>query len=575
MTRSKLLIALIALLIGIPTFLYTVNYIGKQWEYDNTTSVGKLAGVSFRSAADIFKTAGTLAAGAVVAVIISSLPILLLKKNKTLTQKNLLRADLVLFVLLAVAFGVNRYMLHRANAPMYYRDYDSAGKLHEPEKYVSALKARKIILISIDTLAPKYLHCYGNPRETSPTLDQFAKEGVMFANCFSQSPKTSPSHMTMFTSLYPAAHKVRNWNTSRGGYALDHKVITLPEIMHHAGYATAAFTGGGNVDASIGFGSGFDSYDNHDQLWEKAAQWVGQNYEKPFFMFLHTFKVHSPYLPPPPYDTMFDPDYTGPILDSKEELDQEFAKTGNGAAFPGYHELFWSKINKSDPREVRHAVALYEGGIRHMDEQIFGKLIAKLKEMNIYDEALIIFTSDHGEEFGEHGDFLHKELYDEHIHVPLIIKFPKGENAGVVVNQQVRTIDLMPTMLEYVGLPAPENAQGVSILPAIDGEELELNVFAERIEILDTADKKKAIRMPQAKLIFWPTLGTHELFDLAADPGEHKNIYADSLETREPLQTEIEAWMKTNEEKGESIRNRQNNLDAQTIAKLRSLGYVK
>lgn len=575
MSRSKLFMAILMVLVWAPSFFYTVNFIGRQWELENTMSVGRLAGISFRNTSDIVKTAGTLAASALVATVIVSLIVLLTKKEKTARQQALLKVDFILFGVLLLAYGGNRYMLHKASQPMLYRDYDSTGRLHEPEKYLSALKAKKVILISIDTLAPKHLYCYGYERETSPTLDQFSKESVMFANCFSQSPKTSPSHMTMFTSLYPSVHKIRNWNSSKGGYSLDHTIITLPEIMHNAGYATAAFTGGGNVDASIGFGSGFDSYDNHDQLWKNALSWLDQNSPKQFFLFLHTFKVHSPYLPPLPYNTMFDPDYTGPILDSQKALNDDFKKAGNGADFPGYHELFWEKIDKSDPREVQHLVSLYDGGIRYMDEQIFGKLIEKLKALNVYDETMIIFTSDHGEEFGEHGDFLHKELYDEHIHVPLIVKFPNGENAGTVVTQQVRTIDLAPSVLEYLGLPIPENAQGTSILPAISGEQLDLKVFAERFEILDTADKKKAVRTPASKLIFWPTLGTHELFDLAVDPGEQKNIYGDSTDMREELEYEVQQWMKTNDQKGKSIRNRQNNLDEQTIAKLRSLGYVK
>jgi len=579
MFQNKIFVKVLTALAWVPVFLYSINYIGMQWEYQNVTSVGKIAGISLRSTSDILATAGTVAVAGVVATVVSILIYLLANKENTAAQKVLLKVDLVLFAVLAVVYVTNRYMLYRETLPMYYRDYDSAGKLHEPEKYLSKLTARKVILISIDTLAPKHLRCYGSERETSPNLDQLAKEGVLFTSCFSQSPKTSPSHMTMFTSLFPSVHKIRNWNNIKGGYALDHKIITLPEIMKNAGFATAAFTGGGNVDASIGFGSGFDLYDNHDQLWEKAIPWVEQNFDKQFFIFLHTFKVHSPYLPPPPYDTMFDPDYSGPILDSKEELDQLYKETGNGSTFPGYHELFWSRIDKSNPREVQHVIALYDSGIRHMDEQMFGKLVAKLKEKNIYDETLIVFTSDHGEEFGEHGDFLHKELYDEHIHVPLIIKFPKGESAGVVVKEQVRTIDLTPTLLSYLGLPVPETSQGIDILPSIQNEKLELSAYADRFEPIDpesdVVDQKKAIRTPKWKYIFWPTLGTHELFNLATDPGEQKNVLEQFPEMREELQVEIDAWMKTNEEKGGSIQARKNNLDEETIAKLRSLGYVK
>ena len=575
MSRSKLLVVLLIVLVWIPSFLYTVHFIGKQWEYANTTSAGRFAGVSLRSASDMAKTAGTLATAALAATVSGGLLFLLLKKNRTTGQHTLLKVDAGLFIVLALAYGTNQYLLYKASRPVYYRDYDSTGRLHNPEKFLGQLKARKVILISIDTLAPKHLHCYGNTHETSPNIDRLKTEGVFFTSCFSQSPKTSPAHMTMFTSLYPSVHKIRNWNTNKGGYALDHTVITLPEIMQHAGYATAAFTGGGNVDGSIGFSSGFDLYENNDQLWEKASQWLELNSDKQFFMFLHTFKVHSPYLPPPPYNTLFDSTYQGAIVDSKAGLDEQFQKTGNGGAFPGYHELFWANVNKADPRDVQHLVALYDGGIRFMDEEIFGKLVATLKALNLYDEVLLVFTADHGEEFGEHGDFLHKELYDEHLHVPLIIKFPHGERQGLAVTQQVRIIDLLPTLLTYLGLPVPENAQGTSLLPALDNEQMELNVYAERTETFDVPDKKKAIRTPQWKFILWPTLGTHELYNLASDPGEHQNLLERSPEIRDELQGEIEHWMRVNDDKGRAIRERQNDLDPQTIAKLRSLGYVK
>ena len=573
MNRKEMMTKTLFAVLGLLIFFFTLNYIGRQWEYQGLISTGRITGISLRSTAHVLASIATVAASALTATVLSAFFYFLLKKNKMERQRFWFTVDAAGVCLVALALIGNRIYIHQQSLPKIYRDYDSTGKLLEPDKYLGRLKTNNIILISIDTLNPKHLHCYGYEHETSPTLDQLAAESVLFTSAFSQAPKTSESHMTMFTSLYPSVHKIRNWNTYRGGYSLDHRAITITEILKNAGYATAAFTGGGNVEGSIGFSHGFDVYDNHDQLWERAFQWLHQHHQQNFFLFLHTFKVHSPYLPPPPYNTMFDPDYAGRMLDSKEELDQLHAQ--QGGAFPGYHELFWSLVDKSNSREVAHLVALYDGGIRFMDEQLMGALLKKLRALGIYDDTLIIFTSDHGEEFLEHGGFLHKELYDEHLHVPLVIKFPQGAHRGMTVTEQVRTIDLMPTILEYLGLPTPEMAQGKSILPLLDKEEMELPAFAERIEISDTPDMKKMIRTPTWKYIYWPTLGTHELYDLAADPGEQKNLYDQSPEAREEFQAEIDAWMKANASMGESLRARKNDFDEKTIAKLRSLGYVK
>lgn len=573
MNRKEMMAKTPFAMLGLLIFFFTLNYIGRQWEYEGLVSTGRIAGISLRSTSHVLASIATVAASALTAVVLSSFLHFLLKKNKMERQRFWLKVDSVGVCLVALALIGNRIYIHQQSLPKIYRDYDSTGKLLEPDKYLSRLKTNNIILISIDTLNPKHLRCYGYERETSPALDQLVAESVLFASVFSQAPKTSESHMTMFTSLYPSVHKIRNWNTYRGGYSLDHRALTLTEILKNAGYATAAFTGGGNVEGSIGFSHGFDVYDNHDQLWERSFQWLHQHHQQKVFLFLHTFKVHSPYLPPPPYNSMFDPEYAGRMLDSKEELDQLHAQ--QGGAFPGYHALFWSLVDKSNPREVAHLVALYDGGIRFMDEQLMGALLKKLRALGIYDDTLIIFTSDHGEEFLEHGGFLHKELYDEHLQVPLVIKFPQGAHRGMTVTEQVRTIDLMPTILEYLGLPAPEMAQGKSILPLLDKEEMELPAFAERIEISDTPDMKKMIRTPKWKYIHWPTLGTHELYDLAADPGEQKNLYDQLPEEREEFQAEIDAWMKANASRGESLRARKNDFDEKTIAKLRSLGYVK
>ncbi len=362
----------------------------------------------------------------------------------------------------------------------------------------------------------------------------------------------------------------------QGGYSLDHHIITLPEILSHAGYTTAAFTAGGNVQSSIGFGDGFEVYHNDDQVWENAIHWLDENHHTKFFLFLHTFKVHSPYFPPSPYNNMFGSDYDGKIRDSESELREYFnANYGEDDEFPGTHSLFWELIDKNDPKDVERVIALYDGCIRFMNDQMMGVLLNRLRQYDLVDNTLLIFTSDHGEEFLQHGDFLHKELYDEHIRVPLIMHIPGDKYKKQIVKQQISLIDMTPTILDYLSLPIPVMLQGTSLWQILDGNDLNLPVFSERIVISDVPDKKKSVRTAEWKYIWWPTKQKAELFSLANDPMEQTNVVAEHPETKAELHRLITEWMSENQKKGASIRTFTNTLDAETIDKLKSLGYIR
>jgi hypothetical protein len=181
----------------------------------------------------------------------------------------------------------------------------------------TALEARhapsgpNLLLISIDTLRADRLGAYGYPLPTSPTIDaRLAAEGVTFTDVYSQSPKTTPSHMTLLTSLYPSVHGVELWENDAPGHVLNPAVHTLAEVLKNAGYATAAFTGGAQMDHSRGFDAGFDVYVEHGQK-RRALKWLGRHAREPFFLFYHTYDVHDPYLPPDEYVRLFAPDYRG------------------------------------------------------------------------------------------------------------------------------------------------------------------------------------------------------------------------------------------------------------------------
>ncbi|HEX9654724.1 MAG TPA: sulfatase-like hydrolase/transferase [bacterium] len=590
---KKIFLKILGLVVWIGLFIYSMRYIGMQWEYEGLVSRGVIVGISVRSATHIFYSIATLAASAFIATTILAFLVLLFRRNRSSAQNAGLVFSILSIAIIAGAFYWNRRIIAMNQLPVIYRHYDSTGRLLEPEQHLKNLRKVNVILISIDTLNPKHLGAYGYDRNTSPTIDSLARQGVIFQNAFSQSPKTSPSHMSMFTSLYPAVHKIRNWDKSEGGYSLDHRILTLPEILKHAGYRTVAVTGGGNVQSFIGFGDGFDEYDNDEKVWSRAFEWLDQNHlpaqarlpkasggqagDSTFFMFLHTFKVHSPYLPPPPYNTMFGEKYDGKIVDSEQGLHQLY-KTNYKPddPFPGSHDLFWSVVDKNDPRDVQRLIDQYDGCIRFMNDHMLGVLLNRLKKYDLDKNTLLIFTADHGEEFLQHGDFLHKELYDEHIHVPLIIKFPDGDALNQrSIRQQVAMIDLMPTILEYLELPIPEMVQGTSLFSIMAGKDLNLPVFSERIALGDVPDYKKSIRTLDWKYIFWPTQKVEELYNLPPDAGEKVNVAKTSPEVAADFNRQLIEWMNDNTQRGQSIRTITQEFDKETIEKLRSLGYIR
>lgn len=267
-----------------------------------------------------------------------------------------------------------------------------------------------ILLVSIDTLRADHLHCYGYSRQTSPTIDRLAAEGVLFETVAAPTSWTLPSHVTLLTALAPEQHGVvHHWAR------LGPESLTLAEVLRAAGYSTAGFVSAPYLGASYGFSQGFDLFDDaiatsgsaarwydsiitSPRLYQRVGDWLtrwdDEGRERPFFVFLHMWDVHIDYIPPPPYDRLFDPDYRGTI-------------TGEN--------LFHSeRIHKDmDPLDLRHIVSLYDGEIRYTDHYL-GKILQVLERLDGLDNTLVVVTSDHGEEFFEHGRIEHKNaLYDE------------------------------------------------------------------------------------------------------------------------------------------------------------------
>ena len=354
-----------------------------------------------------------------------------------------------------------------------------------------------VIVVSIDTLRADHLGCYGYPLETTPHIDRFAEESVRFATAIAQAPSTEPSHASIFTSMIPAHH---------GGLRARHQpisknVVTMAEILRSAGFRTVSFNGGGQVAATYGFDRGFELYesaaDNFSEKVKSGMSWIARNPNERFFMFLHTYQVHAPYTPEPEELSLFDEGYHGKLP---------------AHITPG----LLIDINQGElaltQSDVAHIIAAYDGGIRSVDHA-FGRFVDYLRKRRLLDKTLFVFTSDHGEEFGEHGQMgRHSHaLYDELLKVPFILRLPGARFGSTVVEQQVRGIDVLPTVIEILGLDPMEQFEGRSLMNLVMQKE-----DAERIAIsqLDTADQRppSSIRTESEKLI----LGTHALVD---EPG--------------------------------------------------------
>jgi len=449
-----------------------------------------------------------------------------------------------------------------------------------------------LLLISVDTLRADRLGCYGYDRPTSPNIDRLAAEGVLFENAFSSSPKTTPSHMSILTGLYPRTHNVYMWGKdSQGiytGKTLSEEIPTLAEILKGFGYTNVAFTGGANVAGKIGFDRGFEIYDEESNT-AAAVRWLRENADRRFFMFYHTYYTHSPYLPPPPYDTKYDPSYSGGIPshdEMREELGLEKDELWTGI-WEVLHSRFWSAVDPGNPADRNHLSSLYDGSIEYVDKTFIRELIDTLRETGVLDKTLIVFTSDHGEEFFEHGRVEHDSIYSEVARVPLVLRFPGRLPAGRRIGQLVRSIDILPTVLELIGIPLDSEIQGTSLLPAVlEGENLELDVYADFNDYLPPVIESVragpwCLLMDQreidpVKVTGAPPLRFFKLYNIEDDPAEVRDLSGTHPDVLTRLRTRmrelrIESSRKHSEE---GLDQEDASVDRWNVERLKALGYL-
>ena len=440
-----------------------------------------------------------------------------------------------------------------------------------------ASRGPNLVIISIDTLRADRLGAYGYALPTSPTLDRLAAEGVLVEDVYSQSPKTTPSHMTLLTSLYPCVHGVELWWHDEPAHVLSPAVHTLAEVLKNAGYATVAFTGGGQVDRSRGFDQGFDRY-SHGQELEKTLRWLDAHRRGKFFLFFHTYLVHDPYVHPLRWVQLFDAHYRGAVLDTLEHLlSEEDGRGGPEAYSQDRHRRFWASVRQDDPADVEFVARLYDAGIRRMDETVLAPLLGRLDALGLARDTLVVFTSDHGEAFAEHGHFGHDDLHGETLRVPLVLRFPGRLIAGRRVAGRARLLDVMPTVLDLLGVPAPPVVQGRSLVPWLMGH----SDPAGADDAVSEYDQRWAGRVYESvrrgRLSYIVEDAHERLFDLTDDPGEANDLLDSRPTDAAALRAALASWLE--ECRGLAVRFGPGDAivrpNAERVRQLRALGYIE
>jgi len=428
-----------------------------------------------------------------------------------------------------------------------------------------------LVLISLDTCRADRLTCYGGQEGVTPNLDALASEGALFTNCLAQSTATAPSHRSLLTGQYVQRHGL-----TYNGVAI-RPPYTLASILQAAGWRTAAFTGGGYLHPAYGFDVGFDVFEYGDgprkklkptfaEVLPRAEAWLEKNGGKPFFLFVHAYDPHCPYVPPEPFRDRFAGWYRG-FLDPEGRCGRD-----------DYEPMIAQ--GKMGPDERRFLSDLYDGGVASADA-LLGVFLDKLRGMGLLDHSIVVFTSDHGESLAEHGFVGHGKIWEEEIHVPLIVRFPGGKWAGRY-DAPVQSVDLLPTLCAAMHVQVPEGVQGMDLLPLLRGDPAA--VPAERMRLCKVR-RKEAVRFDgRWKITFLAPKDAGEapeqphVYDMRADPGEDHDLYGTSggRAAFDRLYARYQAWRAASREEDQRLKALPETpeTDAHQRAVLEELGYL-
>ncbi len=383
----------------------------------------------------------------------------------------------------------------------------------------SRVRRPNVVVYVVDCLRADHVGAYGYPLGTTPNLDALAEDGVLLSNLTSCAPWTKPSTACLFTSLLPTFHQARTVDD-----ALARERTTVAEVFRDAGYSTAAWVANPVIDPRVFFfNQGFDRWVDlrsfeersrreniHDietdaaEITRQVVPWLEEHRKETFFLYLHSLDLHFGYQPRPPFD---------------------------------------AKFVRRDSTGLERDRELYDNELAYNDAEI-GKLVAELKRLGLYDDTLLFVTSDHGEEFGEHGEARHgKTLYQQALHIPGILKLPGSRNKGRRPEALASNIDAAPTLLALAGVDAPEEFQGRSLLDVIekDAARTDRRVFSEVVAPNFVSYAVRDQRYKHVKTLV-PELSA-SLYDLEADPGETKNLLAEAPHEAVRLISELERFI--------------------------------
>jgi arylsulfatase A-like enzyme len=426
------------------------------------------------------------------------------------------------------------------------------GKTANLAKLPLKYKDYNVVFVSFDALQAAHVGSLGYFRNVTPTIDAMAKEGFSFSNTISTASWTVPASMTWFTGVYPSEHRLTNKfsvfnppanNVLSNLKKLSPNLLTLAEVLKQNGYATGGFTGNAGVNGFFGYDQGFDTYFYEKGKFgsmgvsiPKALEWLQGNSNKKFFMFLHGYDIHGQGIPEGGFDYRFvDKGYDRKYSGSKEEQE---ALREEGLE-KGYTSL------RDD--DVKFWRAIYDEKIQRTDA-LFKKFLTEYEKMGLMDKTIFVLTSDHGTEFHEHKRFDHGfSLYNELIHVPLIIKLPKV-NAGKTITDQVSSVDVMPTILDLLDVKMPEKAKnqlrGASLVPALKGKTVAKDVYSET-DYRQYTYKRSVITRDGWKFIYTLEDKSRELYNLKTDPQELKNVVAQEPRRAYELEQQLFAYFKS------------------------------
>ena len=389
-----------------------------------------------------------------------------------------------------------------------------------------------VIVIEVDCLRADHVGSYGYSKNTTPNVDRLAENGLLFEKFFTTSTWTRPSVASLICSQYPGQIGISDIKGSLPGDRM-----TLAMLMRLAGLYTVGFVANGHLSADWGFHRGYDEY---HELWrsrefdpdrvykvdgktlpsaenmsEVILNWLDNNHDKRFFLYSFFIDPHDPYTPPEEFAERFSPDYTGEFDGTRESL-----------------ALLNKRCNK-DPepfrKDIAHLTALYDAEIAYFDREL-GRIIEKLKNLDLLDKTLLVFTADHGEAFWEHGKFTHgKTIYQEEVHVPLILhgpQIPKGKRLDSIVSM----IDIMPSLLEYVGgkIP-PKQCDGRSFWSLVEGKKEWIRPTAF-VDVWSAPQKSRVrgVMSNKYKIIEYPKSGRFQFYNYEEDPEEKRNLFRDN-----------------------------------------------